>query len=292
MGKQPIRFIILSTAIHVFSSCSASLSLVTEPNISTSQCTLKNYTTETSISFLGCSKLSRDTTSCLGVRQAQGLNGFWLRFSCRVTLIKSGSDVIITTDGQPDYKSPYFAMTNPCYESDFPAGRNAVSDKLGIQSISVTVPFAPAAPVGSVGTTMNTGVVGIAINGVAIFSNAPAPGDNIYAKVTTLDKCEGRPDGTKYNYHIEPPTVSNSDSNFVGVLRDGFPVYGRFEPDRASIPTLNKASGGGHLGITTDSPITSVYHYHVHLQTSGADGAYFITSGFYMNTPGVCSGCL
>lgn len=137
---------------------------------------------------------------------------------------------------------------------------------------------------------MSMGVVGIAVNGVAIFSNAAAPGDNIYNEVATFDKCEGHPAGTTYHYHTEPTTATNEDSSFVGVMRDGFPIYGRYETG-ATTPTLDKASGGAHLGTTVDSTTTSVYHYHVNYQTSGTDNAYFITSGYYMSSTGACSGC-
>jgi hypothetical protein len=137
---------------------------------------------------------------------------------------------------------------------------------------------------------MGMGVVGIALNGVAIYDNVAAPPDNIYDEVDTFDKCEGHPAGTMYHYHIEPTTATNGDDNFVGVMRDGFPIYGR-EEYGGGVPTLDKATGGGHLGYTVDSTGTTVYHYHVNLQTSGTDSAYFITSGYYMGTAGSCTGC-
>jgi hypothetical protein len=272
-------------------SCGNKINADKSASSTTSSCNLTSNTTSISTSSLGCSKLTRDTSSCLSSRQAQGLSGFWLSFSCRVTLTKSGANVIISTDGQPDYKSPYFASTNTCYEAGFPAGRAANPKTLASQSISMTVPFNPSTPVGTVGTAMSMGVVGVAVNGVSIFSNAAAPGDNIYTEVATFDKCEGHPAGTKYHYHIEPTTASDSDSNFIGVMRDGFPVYGRYDQGNIT-PTLDLASAGGHLGTTQNSSGASVYHYHVNLQTSGADSAYFITSGFYMGTSGACTGCL
>lgn len=253
-------------------------------------CALTDNTTETTASTNGCYLLSRDTSSCAASRTAQGLSGFWLNFSCRVTLTKSGSNVIITTDGQPDHKSAYFSTSNACYEAGFPTGRFANPNTLGSQSISMTVPYSPSAGAGSTGTAMGMGAIGIALNGVAIFSNAAAPPDNIYDEVDTFDKCEGHPAGTMYHYHTEPTTATNADEYFVGVMRDGFPIYGRYDAGGAT-PTLNKASGGGHQGTTVDSGGSSVYHYHVNYQSSGSDNAYFITSGYYMGTAGTCTGC-
>ena len=257
---------------------------------SSGSCTLTDNTTQTTVSSLGCYMLTRDTTSCQSSRTTQGLSGFWLKFSCRVTLTKSGANVIISSDGQPDHKSPYFSSSNACYESGFPSGRYANPNTLGSQSITMTVAYAPTAGSGSVGTAMGMGAVGIALNGVAIFSNAAASPDNIYDEVYTFDKCEGHPAGTKYHYHTEPPAISNSDDYFIGVMRDGFPIYGRSEYGGGS-PTLNKASGGGHLGLTLDSPSANVNHYHVNMQSSGASSAYFITSGYYIGTAGTCTGC-
>lgn len=258
-----------------------------EPSAS---CTLTDNTTEGAASSNGCYLLTRDTSSCESSRTAQGLSGFWLKFSCRVTLTKSGSNVVITTDGQPDYKSPYFDTSNACYEAGFPTGRAANPNTLAAQSMSVTVPYSATPGAGATGTAMNMGVVGIAVNGVAIFSNEAAPGDDIYNEVATFDKCEGHPAGTKYHYHIEPTTATNGDDNFVGVMRDGFPIYGRYDSG-AVTPTLDKASGGAHQGTTVDSPSTAVYHYHVNLQTAGSDSAYFITSGYYLGSTGACTGC-
>ena len=270
-----------------FSGCSKSSTTATTAS---SECTNDDNATEGAVSSNGCYLLSRDTSSCQASRTAQGLSGFWLKFSCRVTLTKSGSNVTIQTDSQPDYKSAYYATSNGCYASGFPTGRAANPNTLGSQSITVTVPYAPTAASGSTGNAMPMGAIGIALNGVVIYSNAAAPGDSIYAEVATFDKCEGHPAGTMYHYHTEPTTASNSDSNFIGVMRDGFPVYGRYDTGNAT-PTLDKASVGGHLGTTVDSPATSVYHYHVNLQTSGSNSAYFITTGYYLGTAGSCTGC-
>lgn len=258
-------------------------------------CAVTDDTTEGAKSSNGCPLLTRDTSSCSNSRTNQGLSGFWLKFSCRVTLTKSGSNVTITTDGQPDYKSPYFSTSNACYESGFPTGRAANPNTLGEQNISLTVPYSPSNPSNTTGSAMSMGVVGVALNGVVIYSNAAAPGDNIYDEVATFDKCEGHPAGTMYHYHTEPTTTSNEDENFVGVMRDGYPIYGRYDAGDVT-PTLSHggtSTKGGHSGTTVDS-LSNVYHYHVNLQTSGSDSAYFITSGYYMGPSGQvgsCTGC-
>src|SRR5690606_36945959 len=98
------------------------------------------------------------------------------------------------------------------------------------------------------------------------------------------DKCEGHPAGTQYHYHIEPTTATNQDSNFIGVMRDGYPIYGRYDSGSTTAPTLTHANGGGtaggHSGTTADSSSSDVYHYHVNYKAEGSQNAYFITSGY------------
>ena len=193
--------------------------------------------------------------------------------------------MVVEADGQPDYLTAYFDTSNPCYENSFPDGRNKNPNVLGEQSIAMSAPSSPSGG----GGAMALGTVGVSVNGVSIYNNAAAPGDNIYDEVQTFDRCEGHPAGTSYHYHTEPPSISSSDNHFIGVMRDGNPVYGRFDDSTTLESALD--GNGGHTHITEDSDGVAVYHYHVNLQTDGTDSAYFITSGTYNNTAGPCTGC-
>ncbi len=248
-----------------------------------------NTTATTTLSSYNCPLLTRDTESCRTGREAQGLSGFWLKFSCRVTLTKSGSNVILSSDDQPDYKSYYFNSSDACYESFTSNDRHSNPNKIASQTITMTVPYAPTAA-GSPTATPD-GVIGLALNGVAIYDNSAAPGDDIYQEAATFDKCEGHPDVmSRYHYHTEPAAITNNDAAFVGILRDGFPVYGRQDQETgAAVTGLDPQ--GGKTGKTVDSPNTAVYHYHVNLQTNGTSNAYFISKGYYKGTPGSCTGC-
>lgn len=277
------------TAAGIFwmGGCSKSSS---SDSASSGVCSLTDNTTETAtVSTYGCPLLTRDTTSCEASRTAQGLSGYWLKFSCRVTLTKSGSNVIITTDNQPDYKSSYFQTSNACYSSFSSNVRHGNPNVISSKSISITVPYAPTAA-GSA-TATPEGAIGVALNGVVIYDNSAAPGDDIYQEELTFDKCDGHPDvSSTYHYHTEPSSITSTDSKFIGVMRDGFPIYGR--NDYATGTTVTGLdSAGGKTSTTVDSPSTPVYHYHVNLQTNGTDSAYFISAGYYKGTPGACTGC-
>ena len=134
------------------------------------------------------------------------------------------------------------------------------------------------------------GVIAIALNGVVIYSNQAAPGDDIFNEVFTFDQCTGHPvPSGQYHYHLEPPAISVESSALIGFMRDGFPIYGIKDAD-GSTPTLDSA--GGHTGTTVDSPSSSVYHYHAATQTDGTNSGYFISTGYYKGTKGACStGC-
>jgi hypothetical protein len=217
------------------------------------------------------------------------LSGFWLKFSCSVTLTKSGSNVVIATKNIPDTKSFYYNTTDACYEALSSTARKANPNKIASKNVSLTVPYAPTAAATPSATP--EGIIGIALNGVAIYDNSAAPGDDIFNEEATFDKCDGHPDmSSTYHYHTEPSSISNSDDKFIGVLRDGFPIYGRNDYN-TSTAASGLDSAGGKTGKTVDSPNTDVYHYHLNMQSNGTKSAYFISAGYYKGTPGACTGC-
>lgn len=248
-------------------------------------CTLTANTTPTTTTTNGCALLSRDTSGCMAARTAQGLSGAWLRFSCRVTLTKmtgtSGDYVELDSDGQPDYRSNYFPSSDPCwiaYTPSFPDPNLIMANPLHVKA-----PLSPS----TTNTTMGLGAVGMAIDGVAIFDNQAAPGDDIFTEAGSFDQCGGHPaPGGQYHFHGEPYAISSDDASLIGVLRDGYFVYGRRDAD-GSLPTLD--ARGGHVGTTADST-TPVYHYHLNLQTSTNSGTagqmqWFLTTGTYEGAP-------
>jgi hypothetical protein len=158
-------------------------------------------------------------------------------------------------------------------------------NRISAQNITMAIPQTPS----GASQMMMGGVVGVAVNGVVIFSNQAAPGDDIYQELMTFDSCGGHPQQSgQYHYHTEPYAIAHDDSALIGVMRDGHPIYGRRDADN-SIPTLD--AEGGHTSATPDST-TPVYHYHANLQTgTGGKSAWFLTKGTYHTAPGTCSGC-
>jgi len=261
--------------------------------VTTSACPLAAGTLATgTVSASGCALVERDTSACRAAREALGLSGAWLAFSCRVTLEPAtleGLDVVrVTADGQPDYPSMYFQATDPCYEAWADGAPNP--NRIVARARTIDVPRASVEGA----TTMGGGIVGVAVNGVPIFADFAAPGDDIFAEVATFDRCAAHPaPGGTYHYHGEPPAISSDDARLIGVLRDGYTIYGRRDVD-GSLPTLD--AHGGHVGTTPDSPEVAVYHYHLNEQVSATAGTagqrqWFLTTGTYRGVPADCLDC-
>ncbi len=254
-------------------------------------CILTANTSPTSIATNDCTLLGRDTSPCMESRMSAGLTGLWLEFSCRVTVTPTTIDgkqhVRLQADSQPDYPSNYFPEDHPCYRAYVPPEPNP--NTIFPRSIVMDVPVIPDTSI----QPMPPGTVGLSLNGIPLHSNRAAQGMDIYIAALSYDQCAGHPTAMDvYHYHSEPYSISYDDANFIGVMRDGYAVYGRRDPD-GSIPTLDDV--GGHTGPTLHSA-SPVYHYHVNLQTSSSPDSmgqthWFITKGIYYGSPGPCTGC-
>ncbi len=186
----------------------------------TSACSLAANTSASGTVTSGCNLLVRDTTSCTADRVDAGLSGYWLKFSCRVVLapvtVSGVPHVQLTADSRPDYTSYYFGSGNACYDATAPTVPNP--NVIAAKSILMSVPVTP----NTTSQTMPGGAVGLALNGVSIFDNEAAPGDDIYTETQTFDTCRAHPTpNSTYHYHSEPYAISYDDANFIGVMRDG-----------------------------------------------------------------------
>ena len=83
-----------------------------------------------------------------------------------------------------------------------------------------------------------------------------------------------------YHYHIEPTYLTNkfNDDAFLGLLADGFPVYGPME-DGEMITNDDLDEYHGHIHETADFP-NGIYHYHI-----TSEDPYINGNGYY-GTPG------
>jgi len=172
-----------------------------------------------------------------------------------------GASVVLRATSVPDHPSPYFGPGHAQYEPPH-AGMVVNPNRILPQDLVLRVPVAP-----SVTSPSDTplGPIGVAVNGVALFNQYAAARAPVDAEIPTFDRFNGHPTeiGT-YHHHLEPLWLTaQSSSRLIGVLLDGFPVYGTRDADGA-LPTGLDACNG-HVGPTPDFP-QGTYHYHI---TSG-----------------------
>jgi hypothetical protein len=195
-----------------------------------------------------------------------------------MSVVTSGGKyyVRLQSDSLPDYKTDYFQSNHACYTS---LGSKLNPNRIVTQNISVYVPLSPT----TTPSPMGGANVGVALNGITLFGNMAAPGDDIYLESATFDRYQGHPQQSGvYHHHSEPYSISYDDANFIGVLKDGYALYGRRDINTTELPTLDEY--GGHTGVTVDSNAAAVYHYHTNLQTSTAETSkgkqeWFLTKG-------------
>lgn len=238
-----------------------------------------------------CDKVTRDVSSCKAAREALGLTGDWLSFSCAVELsladasksavtsYASATYVVLKSVGLPDHLSNYYPTSGNytftsnsksytgTYSSMYSAYTTTYPNPNTLSQQSYTA-YIPINPVATSHATMAMGAVGFAIDGSALFSTLAANTDNIFAEAGSFDKCQGHPEQLgQYHYHTEPYTISYQDTNLIGVMRDGYFVYGRYDNGGTTeLDVSSKTSDayiyGGHTGTAPTTGTGSRFHYH------------------------------
>ena len=195
----------------------------------------------------------------------------------------NGNTVTVSTENLPDHKSPYWPTNNALYEayngsnSNFHLNPNRISS----QSISITVPLHPSEATNKQATSL--GPIGISVNGVVFFNQYAGPNNQALTnEIDSFDQFLGHPQQSgQYHYHVEPTYLTGKFGNsaFLGLLADGFPVYGPVENGK-TITNSDLDAYHGHTSATADFP-NGIYHYHI---TPNED-PYINGNGFY-GTPG------
>ncbi|MDW3195232.1 MAG: YHYH protein [Cytophagales bacterium] len=183
-----------------------------------------------------------------------------------VTISFDGNEIKIESNGVPNHTSPYWEETNPLYIEPVVALALTPGRIGGNRSYTVTVPAAPELAASSTATGL--GPIGIAVTGVPIFNHMEGgnrPIEEMIAETFDYAGAHNGPSG--YHYHIESSNIpentvlSHDDEKLVGIMADGFLLYGRREAD-GSYPT-DLDESGGHFGVTPHSNGEEVYHYHI-----------------------------
>lgn len=196
--------------------------------------------------------------------------------SSAVTITVEGTTVVLKSNAVPDHKSPYWGVSHALYEAPH-AGMIANPNLIVSQTLSLRVPSSPAIASATSDTPM--GPIGMAVNGVPLFNQYAAGRSPLSGEIISFDRYNGHPQQSgQYHYHMEPfwLTTSSGASSLIGVLLDGFPVYGPKDPDGSTPSNLDSCNG--HTRATADVA-TGIYHYHATTTVPYLSGCYKGTSG-------------
>ncbi len=127
-------------------------------------------------------------------------------------------------------------------------------------------------------TLTDLSTIGVMISGAPLFNDYEdmnrqfiAVDDNISLDgVYFIDSCNGHPlaSGDSYHYHGVPYCITDvvdvdeSHSTMIGVLLDGFPIYGPQGADGVAMSNSDLDECSGHVEATTEFP-DGIYHYHL-----------------------------
>ena len=222
--------------------------------------------------IVGCKKRSSTSTTT-----PASLPAMYSKFNSALQIYVEGNYVVIKSTGVPDHKSPYFQTTDARYEA-YNGGNPAFvlnPNRIIAQTLTFKVPIAPAESPTKPATPL--GPIGVSINGVPVFNQYAGPGTPLTNEINSFDQYNGHPQQSgQYHYHVEPRylTTQKGKSALLGVLLDGFPVYGPLE-NGVTLTSSALDIYHGHFGVTADFP-AGIYHYHV-----TADAPYINGSGFF-----------
>ena len=199
-------------------------------------------------------------------------------FSDNVEVFEDGDVIVLRSTGVPNHPSPYFGSGDPLYEAynGENAGFNQNPNGIAEQDLVFRVPKNPSVASNHEATPL--GPIGIAINGVVFFNQYAGPNNQpLTNEINSFDKYGGHPAQRDfYHYHVEPLFLSGQvgRDGFLGVLLDGFPVYGP-EENGEEITNADLDEFHGHFGATKDHP-EGIYHYHF-----TSEDPYLNGSGYY-----------
>ena len=216
------------------------------------------------VALAGCSEAD-DTSDSAGGTNAgsdtgDSLGGAWAEFSDNVVVYADGDDIVIETNGLPDHTSPYWSPDHELHV-EATVGENLAPGFIDNfnGSFTLRVPANPVVAANSSATGL--GPIGIARSGSVTYNDEEGPGIPLDNAAPSLDYTGAHTGPQSYHYHLETKAWSDDDDALIGVMSDGFMLYGRRCAETGDYPQDLDASGG-HTGRTQFSDEES-YHYHI-----------------------------
>ncbi len=194
-----------------------------------------------------------------------------------VTLTSDGTSFRYQSNGLPSHDLAKAYLVPIGQEQPFTNFEIKATDGFVKASpIDVTIPLTPV--YSETVTQTSLGMIGVMISGAPLFNDYENPQRSIVAMddqhiqdgAAFLDSCNGHPlqQGNSYHYHASPPCVTQTvdtggeHSAMIGVLLDGFPIYGPQGDAGTIVGNADLDECSGHLGRTPEFP-AGIYHYHL-----------------------------
>jgi hypothetical protein len=214
------------------------------------------------------------TTTTPTPATSAGTQAMYSQFGNGITVAFEGGAVVINTVSTPDHNSPYWGVGHARYEAPH-AGMAPNPHRIVAQRLTFRIPTSPAAAAPS---DTPLGPIGVSVNGVVFFNQYAAMRQPLTFEIVSFDRFNGHPSpSNQYHYHFEPLSLTESSrSRLIGVLLDGFPVYGPADNDGRMPADLDACNG--HTAATPEFT-AGIYHYHT-------TTAVPYISGCFRGTPG------
>ena len=258
------------------------------------------------IVIVSCSNDDSDSSTTANNGTVAELHAAFAKFDeTNVSIILDGNSVVIESNGLPNHTSPYWSntterqTTDPMGSVKYTNANTTANHPLFVEptattyemmapgniddfngSYSLTVSATPKLANNTTATGL--GPIGIAVSGAMIYDDQEGPNVPLDNAIGSLDYTGAHTGPQSYHYHLEPKAFTNDDDNLIGIISDGFFVYGRKCASTETYPTDLDASGG-HTTITkySDEP---EYHYHIQNELY-LNQYYIIFPGDYQGTP-------
>ncbi|HCX25119.1 MAG TPA: YHYH protein [Cytophagales bacterium] len=183
-----------------------------------------------------------------------------------VSISFSGDDIIITSSALPNHTSPYWKDTSSLYIEPIVAAENYISPGF-ITELSYTLTVSSAPTLAAQTTETGLGAIGISVTGVPIYNQSEGPTDVTEGTASGFDWAGGHNGPTGYHYHVESrdvgetSTLTVDDDKLLGIMSDGFLIYGRKCNSTGDYPTDGDESNGHYS--STQHVSEAFYHYHI-----------------------------
>lgn len=196
--------------------------------------------------------------------------------SAQFLVLAEGSERVITGNGLPvNATTGIFPIQpfDPAYQID----RNPNS--ITAQNISLMLPLNPT--IAQNPSCVPMGMIGVAVNGVAIYNALDASGRDAVAH-EAQDSCDGHPESTgEYHYHGPSSCIPQETQNnkLIGYALDGFGIYSMYDASGKEITNADlDACHGTTSVIPWNGKMVKMYHYVLTRE-------YPYTVGCFMGTP-------